>query len=158
MRLYDRLIEDLARSKPGGWLFVNVFTHVDRRVMRWTNGRISTGLGSKFGKTALLLTCIGRKSGKSRDIPLVFARAGQQIVLIASRAGHANNPAWYHNLKANPACTVRVSGRKIDCIAHQAEGEEREQMWKAAVAVYAGYDDYATRTDRVIPVMVLTPR
>jgi len=68
------------------------------------------------------------------------------------------HPAWYHNLKANPACTLAVRGRLLPCTAPEAEGEERERLWRAAVENYAGYAAYQQRTERVIPVMVLTPR
>ncbi len=158
MNFYDRIIEWFAKSRLGGWLFVNVFTHIDRRIMKWTNGRFSTGFGSRFQQNALLLTCIGAKSGQERDIPLVFAWSGDDIILIASRAGHDKNPAWYYNLRANPDCTVRVNGQVIDCTATQVTGDERTRRWQEAVSVYSGYENYAERTDREIPVFVLSPR
>ncbi len=76
-------------------------------------------------------------------------------MLVASRAGHAKNPAWYHNLKAHPECVVRFRGKKFACVANEAKGAQREELWKLATEQYPGYAVYATRTERVIPVMLL---
>ncbi len=158
MSRYERVLETFARSRAGGWTIIKLFTRLDRKLMKWSNARINTAFGTRFRKHALLLTTIGRKSGQPRDIPLLFARDGGNIVLIASNVGRPKNPAWFYNLTANPECTVRAGGKKLTCTARRAEGEERERLWRAAVAVYPGYEDYAKRTTRDIPVMVLTPR
>lgn len=106
----------------------------------------------------LMLTTTGAKSGQPRTVPLVYVRDGRRIVLIASNFGSAGHPAWYHNLRANPACTVSVGGREQRCVARQAEGAEREELWRRAVALYAGYRTYQARAaGRQIPVIVLEP-
>jgi len=159
MTFYDRLMDRVARSKPGGWIVLNVTTPLDKKLMRWTNGRLSSASGSKFHKNMLLLTSTGAKSGLERDTPLVFARTDDGgIILIASRTGHAKNPAWYYNLKKNPECVVRFGGKKLFCTARIVKGDERDAAWAAATRIYPGYDDYKARTDRVIPVLVLRPR
>jgi deazaflavin-dependent oxidoreductase (nitroreductase family) len=84
---------------------------------------------------------------------------GDRFVLIASAAGQEKNPSWYYNLKKNPECSLLIPNRgDVPCIAHEAEAEERHQAWAAANAQYSGYTVYQSRTDRRIPVMILTPR
>ena len=157
MSAYDQAVRKLSQTRLGGWLFVNVLTHLDRRIMRWTNGRVSSALGTSFQAHALLLTSIGAKSGRERDIPLVSIWDGDDIILIASQGGRPKHPAWYHNLKAHSECVVRMGGRRIDCTAHEAEGTERERLWRAAADFNPAFDGYAARAGRRIPVMVLTP-
>jgi F420H(2)-dependent quinone reductase len=158
MKLYDSIIQNFARSRVGGWMFVNVFNAVDRFLMSKTKARISTGIGTRFNKNAVLLGCTGVRSGLERQVPLLTTPVGNEFVLIASKAGAPEHPAWYRNLKANPDCTLTVGGRVLRCTAREAEGEERERFWRAAVENYMGYGDYQRRTQRRIPVMVLTPK
>lgn len=157
MSLYSTFIEKLGKSKLGYFLILRVFTYIDRRVMRWTNGRLSMVTGSKLGKHTLLLTSTGAKSGKKRDTPLVYVQDGKQLILIASSAGAPKNPAWYYNLKKNPRCEVRAQGDKFWCEAREVDGEERTRAWQKANSLYSGYDVYKQRTDRKIPVLILTP-
>jgi F420H(2)-dependent quinone reductase len=157
MKLYDTAIETFARSRIGGWAFVHVFSVVDRFLMGRTNGRLSTALGSRFHKDAVLLGCTGARSGLKREVPLLSTPVGADFVLIASKTGAPEHPAWYANLKANPDCTLAIGGRVLRCTAREADGEERDRLWRAAVENYPGYADYQRRTERVIPVMVLTP-
>jgi deazaflavin-dependent oxidoreductase (nitroreductase family) len=156
VKLYDSIIQNFARSRVGGWMFVNVFNSVDRFLMSTTKARISTGIGSRFNENAVLLGCTGARSGLSRQVPLLATPVDNEFVLIASKAGSPEHPAWYRNLKANPDCTLTAGGRVLRCTAREAEGEERERLWRAAVDNYAGYADYQRRTERRIPVMVLT--
>ena len=84
---------------------------------------------------------------------------GERVVLIASNFGRAHHPAWYHNLRANPVATLSVRGRENTYIAREAAGIEREDYWRQAVELYAGYAAYQKRTGgRKIPIMVLTPK
>jgi F420H(2)-dependent quinone reductase len=158
VKLYDSIIQNFARSRVGGWMFVNVLSAVDRFLMRTTKARISTGIGTRFNKNAVLLGCTGARSGLTRRVPLLATPVEDEFVLIASKAGSPEHPAWYGNLKANPDCTLTAGGRVLRCTAREAEGDERERFWRAAVDNYAGYADYQRRTERRIPVMVLTPK
>jgi F420H(2)-dependent quinone reductase len=124
--------------------------------------RLSGGLiGHRFFPGAppmLLLDHVGARSGVKRTSPLAYGRDGDDLVLIASKGGYPRNPAWLHNLRANPETRVQV-GREIRNVrAHVAEGAERKRLWKLMVGIYPGYDGYAKRTDRQIPVVVLEPR
>jgi deazaflavin-dependent oxidoreductase (nitroreductase family) len=158
MKLYDTALVSFARSRIGGWLFINVFNRVDRVLMGWTNARIHTGIGSKFQKTGVLLRCTGARSGLVREVPLLATPVPEGYVLVASKAGAAEHPAWYRNLKANPECSLAVGGQILDFVAQEAEGATRERLWNLAVENYAGYHDYQKRTQRLIPVMLLVSR
>jgi F420H(2)-dependent quinone reductase len=105
----------------------------------------------------LLLTTTGRKSGKPRTQPLAYTRAGECYAVIASKGGAAHHPLWYLNLRANPLAEVTV-GRQTERVrARVAEGEERERLWRQLADVFPGYDKYARKTSRRIPVVVLEP-
>jgi len=106
----------------------------------------------------LLLDHVGAKSGIKRTSPLVYGRDGENLVLIASKGGYPKNPAWFHNLRANPDTRVQVGAQVRNVNARVAEGEERERLWKLMVGVYPGYEGYRRRTERQIPVVVLEPR
>ena len=106
----------------------------------------------------LLLDHVGAKSGTKRTSPLAYGRDGENVVLIASKGGNPKNPAWFHNLRANPDTTVQIGTDRIPVRARVAEGEERERLWDLMVGVYGGYADYQERTPRKIPVVVLEPR
>ncbi len=121
--------------------------------------RISGGvLGGKMGSAPIaLLTTTGRKSGRRRTTPLQTIEDGENIVFIASNAGHKVHPQWLLNLKANPQATVRIRREESEMVAEEATGEERERLWQKAVDQYAGYDEYKKTAEREIPVVVLKP-
>lgn len=125
-------------------------------VYRATGGRV----GHRFpgAPPTLLLDHVGAKSGTRRTSPLVYGRDGANLVLIASKGGHPKNPAWYHNLMANPDTTVQVGSQHLNVRARTATPEERPRLWALMVGVYRGYAGYQRRTEREIPVVVLEPR
>lgn len=125
---------------------------VHKRVYRVTGGKI----GGRIGKLpVLLLTTIGRKSGQPRTQPLAYTRAGDGYAVIASKGGAPQHPLWYLNLRANPVAEVTVGRETWKVRARDAEGEERERLWHALADLYPGYDRYAQKTSRRIPVVVL---
>jgi deazaflavin-dependent oxidoreductase (nitroreductase family) len=105
----------------------------------------------------LLLTTVGRKSGRELMLPLIFGRSGANYVVVASKGGAPTHPAWYLNLQANPEVRVQVKAEKFTARAHTADREERAALWPQMVGIYAPYAQYQTKTDRQIPVVVLTP-
>jgi deazaflavin-dependent oxidoreductase (nitroreductase family) len=150
----ERVLEDFARSKVGGWYFVNVAMRVDRVLLPLSRGRFS----SAPGQQVLLLETVGAKSGERRRTPLVYVTDDDHLVLIASKAGAKRHPGWLHNLRANPRVKVLAPGRSGEYDAREAEGEERGRLWHEAVDYYAGYDTYQDRAgSRRIPVVVLEP-
>jgi deazaflavin-dependent oxidoreductase (nitroreductase family) len=107
--------------------------------------------------TLLLLHHVGAKTGQDRINPLAYNRDGDRYVIFASKAGAPTNPDWYHNLKAHPDVSIEVGTDTIDVVAAEATGEERERLFSAQVERSPGFGDYQAKTDRVIPVIVLTP-
>jgi F420H(2)-dependent quinone reductase len=124
---------------------------------RRTGGRIGHSLPGLRPRT-LLLDHVGAKSGTLRTTPLLYVRDGENLAVIASKGGFPKNPAWFHNLMANPETTVQVGPKRLPVHARVAEGEERERLWALAVHDYGGYEDYRARAGREIPVVVLEPR
>ena len=116
------------------------------------------GVG-QFGNRLILLTTTGARSGKEGTTPLMYHRDGERYVVVASKSGAPDNPAWYYNLKANPVARVEVgteSGTEtFEVRAHEAQGEERERIWADRVAIAPGFGDYQRKTSRRIPVMIL---
>ncbi|WP_405166878.1 nitroreductase family deazaflavin-dependent oxidoreductase [Nocardia sp. NBC_01499] len=114
-------------------------------------------VGGPFeGGDLLLLTTTGAKSGLSRTNPVAYVRDGDNLVIIASKAGAPTSPDWYHNLRANPEVTVEVGTETHKATATPiTEGPERDRLYAAMVAVMPGFAEYEEKTDRVIPVVTL---
>ncbi len=113
-------------------------------------------VGGQFGDSPLvLLTTTGAKSGNPHTTPVVYTKDGDNIVVIASKGGAPTNPAWYHNLVANPQVKVELPGETFTAKARVAEGEERDRLFRAQADLMPGFDEYQTKTTRVIPVVVL---
>ncbi len=93
-----------------------------------------------------------------RTTPLAYLADGADVVLVASKGGHPRNPAWFHNLMANPDTTIQVGSERRAVYARLATAKERERLWPEVVTLYSGYRDYQERTDRQIPLVVLEPR
>jgi deazaflavin-dependent oxidoreductase (nitroreductase family) len=125
-------------------------------VYRATSGRI----GHKHPglPPMLLLDHVGARSGAQRTSPLVYVRDGEDYVVVASKGGYPQHPAWYHNLRANPDTTIQVGARRLSVHARVADGEERARLWPKAVATYRGYTGYQARAGREIPLVILAPR
>ncbi|MBF6074424.1 nitroreductase family deazaflavin-dependent oxidoreductase [Nocardia beijingensis] len=117
-------------------------------------------VGGPFaGRELLLLTSTGAKSGRPRTNPLAFIRDGEDIVVIASKAGAPTNPDWYHNVRAHPEVTIEIGTETIEATATAiTDGPERDRLYAAMVEVMPGFAEYQEKTDRVIPVVKLTPR
>jgi deazaflavin-dependent oxidoreductase (nitroreductase family) len=109
------------------------------------------------GAPSLLLTTTGRKSGEARTAPLIFARDGDDYLVVASVGGMPKHPAWYLNLRADPHAHIQVRGEHLDVVARTASDDEKPRLWAIVNETWPNYDTYQTRTDRVIPVVVLTP-
>jgi deazaflavin-dependent oxidoreductase (nitroreductase family) len=115
-------------------------------------------VGGMFeGMPLLLLHHTGAKSGTSRTSPLAYLEDGDRYIVFASKAGAPTNPDWYHNLKAEPKVRIEVGADTIDVLATEATGEERERLFRAQAERAPQFAEYETKTDRIIPVVVLTP-
>jgi len=108
------------------------------------------------GAPCLVLTTTGRKTGATRKIPIIFGTDGDDVVIVASKGGDPNHPQWYLNLDAEPHVKVQVKGDRYDGIARTTSGEERARLWTLMNELWPSYDDYQERTDREIPVVVIS--
>ena len=127
--------------------------HVE--LYRRTRGLI--GHRAPFAPPILLLDHVGAKSGQKRTSPLGYVEDGANVVLVASKGGYVRNPAWYHNLKANPDTTVQIGREKRQVHARVANATERKRLWPMALKTYGGFADYQQRTEREIPLVILEP-
>jgi deazaflavin-dependent oxidoreductase (nitroreductase family) len=125
-----------------------------RRIYDLSGGRI----GGSFGSMPVLkLTTTGRRSGEPRTVMLTAPiNEDDEIVLVASKGGNDEHPAWYLNLVANPAVTIEIDDRTIQATARTATDAEKAELWPRITSAYKGYAGYQRRTDRDIPVVICT--
>ncbi|WP_280268186.1 nitroreductase family deazaflavin-dependent oxidoreductase [Nocardia wallacei] len=110
------------------------------------------------GVPIILLTTRGAKTGKLRKTALMRVEHDGEYAVVASLGGAPKHPVWYHNIKADPHVDLRDGAVVKDYIAREVFGEEKAQWWDRAVAVWPDYAEYQKKTDRQIPVFVLTPQ
>ena len=116
-------------------------------------------IGGRMHKVpVLLLTTTGRKTGRKRTTPLLYARDGNRPVIVASNGGRPLDPSWWMNLKHNPIAMVQVKDVKQTIYAQRAIGSEKDRLWQMMASLYPSYDDYQKRTNREIPIVVLRPK
>jgi deazaflavin-dependent oxidoreductase (nitroreductase family) len=115
-------------------------------------------VGGPFeGASMILIHHIGAKSGVERVTPLVqFPEDDRHTVIVASNAGRPKNPAWFHNIKANPRLEVETGTETYPVVAEEITGPERDEFWKRVVTDMPGFADYQRSTDRTIPLVRLT--
>ena len=136
-------------------MVIKPMSNLNTWLFRMSGGRI----GGRFagGAPVLLLTTTGRKSGQPRTAPLLYLEDKGNMILVASQGGMTNSPQWYHNLEANPEAEVELGKDKKKVRSRRATDEEKAALWPKLVAMYKGYDLYQARTERNIPVMILSP-
>lgn len=147
---------DVMSLADRSWPVLRRLMGVHTQIYRLTNGMI----GHQFpgAPPMLLLDHVGAKSGIKRTTPLVYVEDHPDVVLVASKGGHPNHPAWYHNLRANPDTTAQIGAEHRAVHAQVATPEERKRLWPKAVATYSGYRGYQQRTEREIPLVILKRR
>lgn len=133
-------------DSPTGWVNQHIQEYIETDGKKGHNWR---------GTTTLLLTTQGRKSGKWRRTALIYGNDGVDYVVVASRGGHDDHPAWYLNLEANPEVRVQVGAEKFTAQARTATPEEKARLWPIMLEKWPAYDDYQQKTDRDIPVVIL---
>ncbi|MFC8850053.1 MULTISPECIES: nitroreductase family deazaflavin-dependent oxidoreductase [unclassified Micromonospora] len=111
-----------------------------------------------YGFPTLLLTTLGRRTGRPIRTPLIYGRDGDRYVLVASNGAAATDPNWYRNLVAHPQVDVQVRADKFTATGRTVTGDERPRLWELMAKIFPRYDTYATQTNRRIPVVVLEPR
>ena len=138
---------DIITDGPPG----NVERHI--RAYVETDGRI--GHKWREGSRALLITTIGRKTGMRRRTVLIYGKDGDHYVVVASRRGHNQHPAWYLNLLAHPEIEVQVGADKFRALARTAALDQRARLWPMMVSIWPSFGKYQSKTNRLIPVVVL---
>jgi len=148
-RTYTRL------STTSAWA-LKTFGKLHIPLYRASRGRL---FGRMDRAPVLLLTTVGRRSGRPRTAPVVYLADGERLIVIGSNAGHERAPAWSLNLEANPIADVELrGGERRQVRARIAAGEERAELWRKVNEMYSGFDDYSARTTREIRLFVLEPR
>jgi deazaflavin-dependent oxidoreductase (nitroreductase family) len=109
------------------------------------------------GVPTLLLTSTGRRTGQPRTSALIFGRDGEDYLVVASTGGAPKHPNWYLNLTADPNAEIQVGAERLRVRAHTADQAEKPRLWRIMTEVWPNYDVYQARTERVIPVVVLSP-
>lgn len=122
---------------------------------RANHGRVG---GNFEGAPLLLLHSTGAKSGQERVSPMMYRPVDDDWAVFASYAGMDVNPSWYHNLKAHPEASIEVGDDTVEVTARELSPHEREPVWEQQKQQYPGFADYEQKTDRVIPVLLLTRR
>jgi deazaflavin-dependent oxidoreductase (nitroreductase family) len=136
-----------------GWVSRLIVWRVDPVLMRLSGGRLRLGLGLP----TVLLETRGARTGKQRQNAVIYFHDGDRVIIVASKLGLPEHPAWFHNLRANPA--VELAGRAFTAEVVDDE-RERERLWRLADRVfppYASYRERAARAGRTIPIVRLTP-
>jgi deazaflavin-dependent oxidoreductase (nitroreductase family) len=133
------------------WLLV-LITTVQRWVYLRTNGRIGH---SFFGIRILLLTTVGRRSGRPRIAPLLYVEDGERWVVAGSNMGDARPPAWWLNISANSRARIQVRTEHFEVVARRAAPEEAERLWPVLIGSYRWFEDYRESAGREIPVVLL---
>jgi len=131
----------------------NLFGEAHVQRYRETGGKV--GHDWREGSTILLLTTTGRTSGEKRTTPLIYAQDGARYVIVASKGGAPDHPGWYKNLAKTAEVELQVKDEVFRARARTAQGEERALLWRKANEVWPHYDEYAKKTPREIPVVVL---
>ena len=131
--------------------------HGDPHVARYLETDGEDGFHWRNGTTILILFTKGRKTGQERSHALIFREYQGKYLVVASKGGAPQPPAWFVNLTADPHVEVQIKGERFPATARVATPAEKPAMWAAMVEAWPDYDTYQTRTDREIPVVVLEP-
>lgn len=142
---------DLDRSTDSQWNWVAEQTRT-YLASGGTEGHEADGV------RMLVLATTGRTTGQPRRTCLIYGTSGDDFVLVASKGGADEDPDWYKNLQADPNVGVQAGNRRFTCRARVASPAEREALWSQMIRIFPLYEEYAHKTDRQIPVVLLTPQ
>lgn len=138
--------DDEVTDSPKGWVRKHIGEYVEtggKRGHRW------------HGVDTLLLTTLGRTTGKRRRTALIYGRDRDRYLVVASNGGSRAHPSWYRNLTEDPHVSVQVGDERFEAVAKTATARQRPRLWREMVAIWPEYERYQTRTDREIPVVIL---
>ena len=153
----QRLIQKVASSRPGSWMFSKTLYPLDKALFKVTRGRLTVP-GLMAGLPVILLTTTGAQSGKARTMPLLGIPVNNNLAVIGSNYGQNPTPGWVYNLEADPSATVRYRNIAVAVTARLANEKETNQAFDVGASVYPGYAKYRARAShRVIRAFVLEP-
>ena len=135
-------------------VLIRWITDVNVWLLARSNGRIGTRF---LGVAVLLLTTVGRRSGEARITPLFYLRAGENLVVVASRGGTSRNPDWYQNIESTPQVTIQIAEQTRAMMARPANEEERQELWPKLVSMFRVWERFQQRSSRNFPVVILSP-
>jgi deazaflavin-dependent oxidoreductase (nitroreductase family) len=154
----QRLVQRVASSGPGAWVFARTLYPVDKQLFERTGGRV-TAPGLLAGLPMVMLSTTGAKSGKKRTMPLLGIPIGDDIAVIGSNYGQESTPGWVYNLEADPHAEVEYRGQKSSVLARPADDDESSEAFRLATPIYGGFEKYVERAaHRTIRVFVLESR
>ena len=134
---------------------MGLYSKLNVWVYRLSFGRLmNTAMG---GYPICIVTLVGKKSGRTRRIPLIHVPDGEDEILVGSQAGLDCDPVWTHSIRANPDVTITFAGQRRRFLAREIDYDEKRQLWPHLCSVYPAYDEYQARTDRNIPVFRCRP-
>jgi deazaflavin-dependent oxidoreductase (nitroreductase family) len=143
------------QEKIASALVVKPMSRINTWLYQISGGRI--GGTWLRGAPVLLLTTIGRKSGQPRTVPVLYLRDEDNVVVVASKGGMNHHPLWYRNLETNPEVEIAIGTERRRMVARRATEDEKTALWPRLVEMYRDFDDYQARTERNIPVVILSP-
>ena len=152
----QRAMWHVSSSRPGAWLFAKSGPHLDRFLLRLSNGQVTL---AKLVAGILVITIVttGARIGRTRTTPLLGVPFVGDLAVIGTRFGQKGTPGWYYNLRADPAIQVTYQDKSTAAVAREVQGEERQAIWERALQIYGGYEAYARRIkDRPIHIMLLS--
>jgi deazaflavin-dependent oxidoreductase (nitroreductase family) len=156
-RPLHRVVRRTAGTRLVAKLYGVIQEPIDRLVYRLTRGR-TTASSFLGGVEITMLTTTGARTGRTSTLPVLCVPDGHDLILVASNYGRPRNPAWYHNLRANPHATITVAGVSREVVADELSGLERERSYRRAEEIYPGFTHYPRWTEgREIPVLRLKP-
>ncbi len=151
----QQIMQAVASSRPGAWMFSKILHQQDKVLFNATGGRLTVS-SVLAGLPVVMVTTTGAKTGQSRTMPLLGIPVGDDLAVIGSNYGQKSTPGWVYNLEADPSAVVGCRDRTVAVVARQADEIEAGQVFELAGAVYPGYAKYRIRADhRVIKVFVL---
>lgn len=155
--IIQKLMVKFLKTRVGTAIIAPIVSTLDRFIFKITKKK-HTFASVMTGLPLIFLHCTGAKTGKNYQIPLIGIPIDDSIIIIASNWGKSNYPGWYHNIMMKPEVEVSYGNKTWQYIATETEGEDREIYWLLANEIYPGYEGYARRADRIIPVIKLSVR
>ncbi len=149
-----RIALRLASTRFGGWFCTTILPPIDRYLLLRFKGQFSI---SSLGTSILLLTTYGRNSGLERTTPLMYIPHNGGFAVIGLNGCRAPPPAWWLNLEHRPEAKVEIAGQSLQVRAQPLSGTAYQQLWQQFVAFNPGFNQYRTRAERSLPIVLLTP-